>query len=122
MRATFRPNPSTSRVRSRSRRNPDRQENMTDIQTAPLDPEARQIRIHGPDAFEGMRHAGKLAAETLDHITPLVVPGVSTEDLDRACHDFILDHGATPAPLGYRGFPKSICTSVNHVVCHGIPG
>ena len=69
-----------------------------------------------------MRHAGKLAAETLDHITPLVVPGVTTEEIDRACHAFILDHGATPAPLGYRGFPKSICTSVNHVVCHGIPG
>ncbi|MFB0922177.1 MAG: M24 family metallopeptidase, partial [Alphaproteobacteria bacterium] len=95
---------------------------MNDTQSAPLDPEARQIRIHGPDDFEGMRHAGRLAAKTLDHITPLVVPGVTTEELDRACHEFILDHGAIPAPLGYRGFPKSICTSVNHVVCHGIPG
>lgn len=95
---------------------------MTDTQTMSPDPEARHIRIHGPDDFEGMRRAGRLAAETLDHITPLVVPGVTTEELDNACHAYILDHGATPAPLGYRGFPKSICTSVNHVVCHGIPG
>ena len=65
--------------------------------------------------------AGRLAAETLDMITPHVEPGVTTEELDRICHDFIVDHGAVPAPLNYRGFPKSICTSVNHVVCHGIP-
>jgi len=58
----------------------------------------------------------------LDFITPHVVPGITTEELDRLCHDFILDHGAIPAPLNYRGFPKSICTSINHVVCHGIPG
>jgi methionyl aminopeptidase len=95
---------------------------MTDTQSASLEPEARRIRIHDADAFEGMRQAGKLAAETLDHVTPRVVPGVTTEELDRLCHEFILDHGAIPAPLGYRGFPKSICTSVNHVVCHGIPG
>ncbi|MCY4064921.1 MAG: type I methionyl aminopeptidase, partial [Rhodospirillaceae bacterium] len=57
----------------------------------------------------------------LDFITPYVEPGVSTGELDRLCHDFICDRGAVPAPLGYRGFPKSICTSVNHVVCHGIP-
>ena len=68
-----------------------------------------------------MRKAGRLAAETLDFITPAVVPGVSTEELDRRCHEHILSHGAVPAPLNYRGFPKSICTSVNHVVCHGIP-
>jgi len=78
-------------------------------------------RIHGPEDFEGMRRAGRLAAETLDFITPHVRPGISTGELDRLCHSFILDHGATPAPLGYKGFPKSICTSVNHVVCHGIP-
>ncbi len=77
--------------------------------------------IHDQAAFEGMRRAGRLAAETLDMITPHVVPGVTTEDLDRLCHDFIVAHGAVPAPLNYRGFPKSICTSVNHVVCHGIP-
>jgi len=78
-------------------------------------------RIHGPEDFEGMRKAGRLAAETLDFITPHVRPGITTGELDRLCHGFILDHGATPAPLGYKGFPKSICTSVNHVVCHGIP-
>lgn len=85
------------------------------------DPEAGRIKLHGPDDFEGMRKAGKLAAEVLDFITPHVEPGVSTAHLDKLCHDFILEHGATPAPLNYRGFPKSICTSVNHVVCHGIP-
>ena len=72
---------------------------------------------------EAMRVAGRLAAETLDMIGPHVIPGVSTEELDRICHDYIVDvQRAIPAPLGYRGYPKSICTSVNHVVCHGIPG
>jgi methionyl aminopeptidase len=80
------------------------------------------IVIHGAADFEGMRKAGKLAAEVLDFITPQVNVGVTTEHLDKLCHDFILDHKAIPAPLNYRGFPKSICTSVNHVVCHGIPG
>jgi len=84
-------------------------------------PEERRITIHGPEDFDGMRRAGRLAAETLDFITPYVQPGVTTEELDRLCHSFILDHGAIPAPLNYKGFPKSICTSVNHVVCHGIP-
>ena len=69
-----------------------------------------------------MRKAGRLAAETLDFITPHVQPGVTTEELDRLCHEFIVTRDAVPAPLNYRGFPKSICTSVNHVVCHGIPG
>jgi methionyl aminopeptidase len=82
----------------------------------------RAVKIHGPDDFESMRRAGRLAAETLDFITAHVVPGVTTGKLDDLCHEFIVDHGAVPAPLGYRGFPKSICTSVNHVVCHGIPG
>ena len=68
-----------------------------------------------------MRQSGRLAAEVLDFITPHVKPGVSTGKLDELCHGYILDHGATPAPLNYRGFPKSICTSINHVVCHGIP-
>ena len=80
------------------------------------------ITIHGPADFEGMRKAGKLAAQTLDFITPYVTVGVTTEELDRLCHQFIVDHGAIPAPLGYKGYPKSICTSLNHVVCHGIPG
>ena len=83
--------------------------------------DSRRIVLYGPADFEFMRRAGQLAAAALDMITPHVVPGVTTEALDRMCHDFILDHGAVPAPLGYRGFPKSICTSVNHVVCHGIP-
>ena len=83
--------------------------------------EPRQIKIHGPADFDGMRAAGRLAAETLDFITPHVEPGVTTGELDRLCHDYIVGHGAVPAPLNYRGFPKSICTSVNHVVCHGIP-
>ena len=78
-------------------------------------------RIHGPEDFKGMRRAGRLAAETLDFITPQVRPGASTGELDRLCEGFIRDHAAVPAPLGYKGFPKSICTSVNHVVCHGIP-
>ena len=84
--------------------------------------DGRQIKIHGPEGFAGMRAAGRLAAETLDMITPHVQPGVTTERLDELCHQFIADHGAIAAPLNYRGFPKSICTSVNHVVCHGIPG
>src|SRR4051794_14790005 len=86
------------------------------------DPDEARIRIHTPDDFEGMRKAGRLAAETLDFITPHVKPGVTTDALDRLCHGFILDHGGIPAPLNYRGFPRSICTSINHVVCHGIPG
>lgn len=69
-----------------------------------------------------MRRAGRLAAEVLDFITPYVVPGALTGDLDRMMHDYIVDHGAIPAPLNYRGFPKATCISVNHVVCHGIPG
>ena len=77
--------------------------------------------IHSPEDFAHMRKAGKLAAEVLDFITPYVVPGVTTNKLDTLCHDFIVSAGAIPAPLGYRGYPKSICTSKNFVVCHGIP-
>jgi methionyl aminopeptidase len=81
-----------------------------------------EIIVHNPEGFEGMRKAGRLAAQTLDFIAPYVKVGVTTEELDQLCHQFILDNGAIPAPLGYRGYPKSICTSINHVVCHGIPG
>ena len=81
-----------------------------------------RVKIHGEKGFEGMRKAGRLAAQTLDYITPFVKIGVTTGELDRLCHDFILKGGAFPAPLYYRGFPKSICTSINHVICHGIPG
>jgi methionyl aminopeptidase len=79
------------------------------------------IELHTESDFEGMRAAGQLAAKTLDMITAHVVPGVTTEELDRLCHMFITKNGAIPAPLNYKGFPKSICTSINHVVCHGIP-
>ncbi|PJK29177.1 type I methionyl aminopeptidase [Minwuia thermotolerans] len=81
-----------------------------------------QIKLHDAAAFDGMRAAGRLAAETLDMIVGHVKPGVTTEELDGLCHEFITARGAVPAPLNYRGFPKSICTSINHVVCHGIPG
>jgi methionyl aminopeptidase len=81
-----------------------------------------RIKIHGAEAFEGMRRAGKLAAETLDFVTPYIKPGVTTDELDRLCAGFVLDRGGISAPLNYRGFPRSICTSINHVVCHGIPG
>ena len=87
----------------------------------PLDRESR-ITVHSLEDFAGMRKAGRLAAEVLDFITPYVVAGVTTGRLDELCHEFILAHDAIPAPLNYLGFPKSICTSVNHVVCHGIPG
>ncbi|HHN67311.1 MAG TPA: type I methionyl aminopeptidase [Thermopetrobacter sp.] len=92
-----------------------------DAASAPPAPTG-QIRLWGPDAFEGMRKAGRLAAAALDMLAEHVHPGVSTNRLDDLAFEFALDHGATPAPLFYRGFPKSICTSVNHVVCHGIPG
>lgn len=82
---------------------------------------ALHIRIHRPKHFEPMRRAGRLAAEVLDFIAPQVQAGVTTEELDRRCHDYIVSHGAIPAPLNYRGYPKSICTSINEVVCHGIP-
>jgi methionyl aminopeptidase len=84
--------------------------------------DSRRITLHPAEDFDGMRRAGRLAAECLDMITPHVRPGVTTGALDTLCHDFIVAHGAQPAPLNYRGFPKSICTSINHVVCHGIPG
>ena len=80
------------------------------------------IPLHGLADFEGMRRAGALAAATLDAITPEVRPGVTTAALDRLCEAYIRDHGAVPAPLGYRGYPKATCISLNHVVCHGIPG
>jgi methionyl aminopeptidase len=82
---------------------------------------ANQVPRHGAAEFDAMRKAGRLAAEVIDFITPYVVPGVTTGALDRLCDEFTLDHGAISAPLNYRGFPRSICTSINHVVCHGIP-
>jgi len=80
------------------------------------------IKIHDAEGFEGMRRAGKLAAECLDMLVPHVKPGVTTEYLDDLAREFVLDHGALPACLFYRGYAKTTCISTNHVVCHGIPG
>ena len=80
------------------------------------------IELHSKDSFLKMHDAGKLAAEVLDYITDYVKPNVSTGYLNDLCHEFILKNNAIPAPLNYRGFPKSTCISVNHVVCHVIPG
>ena len=82
----------------------------------------KPVPIHGQEGFYGMRKAGKLAAEVLDFITPHVKAGVTTLELNDLCHDFITENNAIPAPLNYKGFPKATCISVNHVVCHGIPG
>lgn len=79
------------------------------------------INIKSKREIELMRESGKIAAMTLDMIGEFVKPGVSTEELNQRCHDFILSHDAYPAPLNYKGFPKSICTSINDVICHGIP-
>jgi hypothetical protein len=88
----------------------------TDIQ-----PRDGTIKLHGPAAFEGMRKAGRLAAEILDALAPLAVPGAVTADLDAVVRDMTLAAGAVPATLGYRGYTHSCCISINHVVCHGIP-
>jgi methionyl aminopeptidase len=79
------------------------------------------IKLHGPEGFAAMRKAGRLAAETLDALVPLVQPGVTTGALDDFVRQFTLDHGAVPATMGYRGYAHSCCISINHVVCHGIP-
>ena len=85
-------------------------------------PSGHRISIKSPAEVEKMRVAGRLAAEVLHMIRPHVAPGVTTGDLDRICHEYIVETlGCTPAPLNYHGFPKSICTSINHQVCHGIP-
>jgi len=79
------------------------------------------ISIKSPREIEIMKESCQLAAKTLDYIAPFVKVGVSTEELNNLCHEYIVSHGATPSPLNYHGFPKSICTSLNHVICHGIP-
>ena len=79
------------------------------------------IKLHGPEGFAGMRAAGRLAASILDALVAHVVPGVTTGELDDIVHRMTVEAGAVPATLGYRGFTKSCCTSINHVVCHGIP-
>lgn len=80
------------------------------------------ITIHSKEEYQKMRESGALAASILDFIMPYVEPGITTQELDKLCHDKIIENNAIPAPLNYKGFPKSICTSVNHVICHGIPG
>ncbi len=80
------------------------------------------IKLYGPDGFEGMRRAGQLAAQVLDELTPHVVPGVATAELDRIAREAMLRGGGAPATLHYRGYTHSCCISINHVVCHGIPG
>ena len=92
------------------------------LNVADADHRTGQIKVHTAGDFAGMRVAGKLAAECLDMLTPHVVPGVVTDRLDTLAREFILDHGAIPACLGYRGYTKTTCISPNHVVCHGIPG
>ena len=80
------------------------------------------VTIKTPEEIDKMRIAGRLAADVLVMIEPYVKPGISTDELDRICHDFMVnEQKSIPAPLNYHGFPKSICTSVNHQVCHGIP-
>ena len=95
---------------------------MSNLEFARAQARDTKIKLHGPDAFAGMHKAGRLVAEALDLLVDQVKPGVTTEALDALVFDFAMAHGAIPAPLNYRGFPKSICTSLNHVVCHGIPG
>jgi methionyl aminopeptidase len=80
-----------------------------------------QVPLHDAEGFAGMRKAGHLAAQTLDMIGAHVAPGVATEELDALCHRFITDHGGISATVGYRGYEKASCISINHVVCHGIP-
>lgn len=80
-----------------------------------------QIKLHGEAAFVGMRKAGRLTAEALDMLTAYVQPGTTTDEIDALVFEFAMAHGAYPAPLDYRGYRKSVCTSLNHVVCHGLP-
>ncbi|GGE42114.1 methionine aminopeptidase [Agaricicola taiwanensis] len=92
-----------------------------DADTAPKRKTTGQIKLYGPEGFEGMRRAGQLTAEALDLVDDFVKPGVTTEAIDRLVFAFARDRGAIPATLMYRGYRHSTCTSINHVVCHGIP-
>jgi methionyl aminopeptidase len=95
---------------------------MSNLEFARAQARDTKIKLHGADAFAGMAKAGRLVAEALDLLTEHVKPGVTTEELNTIVFDFAMAHNAVPAPLNYRGFTKAICTSLNHVVCHGIPG
>ncbi len=98
---------------------------MTVIPDSEIFEHARQahfaVTLHRPEDFDGMRRAGRLAAEVLDMLAPEVKPGVTTAHLDKLAYDYVVAHGGTPACLGYRGYRHTVCTSINHVVCHGIP-
>lgn len=98
---------------------------MTDYQNVTIETlHARNgaIKLHGAEGFEGMRKAGRLSAEILDALVPFIQPGVTTEEIDDLVRRMTLEADAIPATLGYRGYTHSCCTSINHVVCHGIPG
>lgn len=95
---------------------------MSNLEFARAQARDTKIKLHGAEAFAGMAKAGRLVAEALDLLTEHVKPGVTTEELNTIVFDFAMAHDAVPAPLNYRGFTKAICTSLNHVVCHGIPG
>ena len=95
--------------------------NYIDADLAPLRNDG-QVKLYGADAFTGMHRAGRLVAECLDAVNDIVAPGVPTQVIDDFVYDFGMAHGALPATLGYKGYTKSTCTSINHVVCHGIPG
>jgi methionyl aminopeptidase len=94
--------------------------NYVEAGLAPLKNDG-QIKLYGPADFAAMHRAGRLAAECLDALAPMIRPGLATNAIDRFVYDFAMDHGALPATLGYKGYAKSTCTSINHVVCHGIP-
>jgi len=84
--------------------------------------EFSSVKIYNEVDFNGLKKSGELAARTLEYIEKLIKPGVKTDFIDQAANKYLNDHGAFSAPLFYRGYTKSICTSINHVVCHGIPG
>ncbi|MGO4682581.1 type I methionyl aminopeptidase [Hyphomicrobium sp. 2TAF46] len=94
---------------------------MSNIEVSKTASRDGKIPLHGPEAFAAMRKAGRLAAEALDMLVPIVQPGVTTAEIDELVLSFALDHGAIPATLNYRGYRYATCTSINHVVCHGMP-
>ncbi|MEV4009960.1 type I methionyl aminopeptidase [Nonomuraea angiospora] len=84
-------------------------------------PKTGESDVKSPEIIERMRVAGRIAAQALDEVAKHIRPGVTTDELDRVGHEFLIDHGAYPSTLGYKGYPKSLCTSINEVICHGIP-
>jgi methionyl aminopeptidase len=90
-------------------------------ETPPRHPDKPKIRLKSTMDVEAIRRAGKLVVETLDLVEKSLAPGITTESINTLVHDYTVENGATPAPLNYRGFPKSVCVSVNEVICHGIP-